>query len=253
MRVEHRNPYRQPKPVPNDAIVSGKFYLANDRGSYGARTSPVHLTLCRDYLWVSETLSIPLTAITATGLSKHGGYICFVDAVANTEVRFNFTKIGFLRFRRKDVESFLSILNENLPSQDQIVEQEVASTLLADVSHCERCGQTGVNVFTFKRFRFVGIAPIAYAYRLTPLRYVLCPQHARQQVIRDCLHTAATGYLGFPGFIAAPWYVFTNVWCLWRQGAANIWTAVACGLTCIILPLTVLGVAVLLLTRLKLG
>src|SRR3989304_9056468 len=90
MRLEHGNPYRQPKPLPRDVIASGKFYLANERGGYGVNTSPVHLALCRDFLWVSETLSIPLQAITETGLSKHGGYICFVDAGTCSEGRFAF-------------------------------------------------------------------------------------------------------------------------------------------------------------------
>lgn len=241
------NPYRRSRPRFSETVAHGKFYLANDKGSYGTKTSPVYLALCPTYLWVSETLSIPLESVTECGLTKHGGYICYWDGLAGEEVRFNFTKLGFLRFRRRDVEAFLDVLENYLPARVEQPGTTAEVVAPPDPIGCEKCGSGDAYVLVFEVFRFVGLVPIAWAYKLTPSRYVLCAEHARSEARRCARSTALQGYWGFPGFLAAPWYIYRNLRTLRRAGMADPGTTVSILLTCIVLPCALIALPIILL------
>jgi hypothetical protein len=161
-------------------------------------------------------------------------------------MEFNFTKIGFLRFKRWKVESFLRTLKASLPKESAIGSGIGPIPAAADPWLCEVCGGNDVSVFTFYVLRFVGIVPFAYAYRLTPLRFVLCSGHARKQAIICCMRTAVTGYLGFPGFLAAPWYVMRNLWALRRARVGNFGSTIV-GLACIMLPWAAIAILIVFL------
>ena len=269
------NPYRRPRPQPAEWVAGGKFYLANKNGSYGFKTSPVRLILCREYLWVSDTLTIPLGTITETGLSKHGGYIHYWDAIAGAVIAFNFTKLGMIRFRRKDVEAFLKKVDRLRPNTTPLSgtrptpastglpyaptpEPLAPASPLASTSpaedleqpqsfNCERCNSADTNVFVFHVFRFVGIVPFAYSYSLTPFRYALCAKHAREEAFACARRTAAAGYLGFPGFLAAPYYICKDLWSLRRARAADTRTVLLCFLFGIVLPLGIIALVIYLI------
>jgi hypothetical protein len=62
------------------------------------------------------------------------------------------------------------------------------------------------------------------------------------------MRTALAGYLGFPGFIAAPWYICKNLWALRRARVADSRTILVCVLGCVILPWAVLVTPIVFLT-----
>ena len=135
-----------------------------------------------------------------------------------------------------------------MPENDGEVELAADPDLTVN---CEKCGSTDIYVLVFSVLLFVGIAPIAYCYKLTPKRYVLCAAHGRRQAIRSCLHTALVGYLGFPGFLAAPYYICKNLWALRRAKIADTPTIILCILNCVILPCALITMLLInLLTRL---
>lgn len=247
------NPYRRPVPTGADYLGGGKFYLANDSGSYGLKTQSIHLAVCSEYIWVNEGLSIPLSAITDLGRSKDGGYIEYWDALTGAEVRFNFTKLGLLRFDRKGMDRFLDFLRANLPTQTQVEAQSQPNheqqpdqeAIQPEEFHCERCESTDVGVYVLSVFRFIGFAPIIFFYSLSPFRYVLCVDHARTQTIQCCKKTAFYGYLGFPGFLAAPWYICKNLLYLRSVGVNDKRTTAICVLGCIVLPYILIAALIL--------
>jgi hypothetical protein len=236
------NPYRREKPKSSETILRGKFYLANEKGSYGLNTTPVFLVLCREYLWVSETLSIPLSAITDTGLTSKGGFIRFWDAISGTELVFNFTKLGFLRFKRNDVEALLARVCELLPKGKPNTWIDIESAPnITSATRCEVCGAPQASAFVFYVFRSVGIAPIAYSSSLTPLRFVLCDEHAKCKAMKCSARTALAGYLGLPGVIAGPWYVVKNLLGLRRARLADAKTVGLSILCHILLPWAIMA------------
>ncbi len=252
MKSAPGNPYRRPKPSRADRVFRGKFYPADERGQSGLHAKPLTFVLGRAYLYVSELLSIPLVTISETGLTRHGGFIQYHDSIENTEVRLFFTKIGFLRYKPKKVEAFLALVDAYRRQASEDWESENAERLDTEqLMGCEQCDAQDVHILSFEVLRFVGMIPIAYSYSLTPKRYVLCAAHARRQAIRSCLSTAFLGSLGFPGFLAAPWYVTKNVWALKRCGIADTGTVLFCVMVCILLPLSVfVGLIVWLLSAL---
>lgn len=80
-----------------------------------------------------------------------------------------------------------------------------------NASRCEICGAEECDLFIFYTFRFIGIAPIVYSYTVEPHPYVHCPDHARETAVRLCRSIGLNGHWGFPGFIAAVWYVVKNL------------------------------------------
>lgn len=245
-RADVGNPYRRPKPRPDEILYQGKFYLANDKGTYGVSTSPVYLVLCRKYLWVSKTLSIPLVAIIDTGLSKKGGYIRYLDSIAGAEFKFNFTKLGIIGFKRKEVEVLLALISQHMPEErlNPVVGTSMPQEL-ENAMNCESCGSADVHAFEFFTLRFIGFAPIAYVYDLTPLRHVLCDEHARRESMRSSWRTALAGYWGFPGFLAAPWYVVRNIWALRRERIADTQTVMLSILGCVIVPWAIIATIII--------
>ncbi len=245
------NPYRRPKPTRHEIIHAEKFYLANEKGSYDAHPIPVYLKLCKEYLWVSETLSIPIPSITEWRLTKKGGCITFLDTIAGEELAFNFTKIGFLRFNRRRVEKFLDILAQHARECKQ--EQALTpnnETQEFRIIQCEKCGASPVHAITLNTYSSVGLAPIAFSSKLVPTRHVLCPDHISGETIRACLRTAAMGYWGLPGCIAAPCYVIQNLWALKKSGLADGQTVAICVLSSIVLPLAIIASVVVILINL---
>jgi hypothetical protein len=234
------------------------FYYADEKGRYNAQLQPFKLLLCRNYVWINEALTIPLATITATRLSKRGGTICFWDAVAGVNMEFHFTKVAFLRYRQRDVkllfERIAQLQREALDGVDAQGGVRLSSSPADLIANdplrlaCERCGSEDVQVYQFVVFRFVGIILLAYSYRLSPLRYVLCAKHAGPCALRCCLRSLA-GYLGFPGFIAAPWYVLKNLLELRRHKTADFQTVGLAVLLAIILPCSVIAVLIVALVQ----
>jgi|GEM_PF-4686059 len=253
------NPYQLPKPDRSEILYEGKFYHANKKGTYGMGATSFQLALCNRYIWIDEGLSIPLSDIIETGLTKKGGFIRFLDRLAGEVMDFYFTKLGFIGFRQEEVKKLLEIIDENLPADRPKLTVKPDSSGFelpggadahlhleappVDVS-CEECDEKDVYVLVFKELRFFGLAPVAYIYRLTPVRSLLCRDHAKKRAAASCYRTAMYGYLGFPGFLAAPWYVIRNLWELRRAKAADIRTVLETIFMAIILPLGLLVVAV---------
>lgn len=240
------NPYRQPRPRKAEILARGRFFLADEHGDYQVRPQRLDLVLCREYLWVDKHFSIPLSSIRRTQLSKHGGTIYFWDGIEQKECRFDFTKVGFLVFRQKRVAAFLAIVNEHLPTAEAVrptTQSTPALTASRDAQACEVCQSRDCKPYVFETLEFVGFVLLAYRYALTPWRYVLCSEHARRQVIRTCAYTAFWGSLGFPGFLAVPYYVGKNILVLRRGGASDAQIELLCFVTCGILPIVIIAMS----------
>jgi len=93
-----------------------------------------------------------------------------------------------------------------------------------------------------RTLKFVGVAPFAYSYSLVPGRYLLCRSHAAQQAFKVNCKTAVLGYLGFPGFIAAPYYVVRNLAELRRNHALNVNAMARSVFVAIVAPLGLVAV-----------
>lgn len=239
------NSYRQARPKRATILAKGKFYPADAKGNYPLDARPFKLILCREYLWVSETFSIPLDMIRKTEITKHGGGILFWDSVSKTEEWFYFTKVGILFFRRREVERLLTLIDQLRVSalldartnpSCPVVDAATDNKSRSDGVSCEVCGRADSVVFTFQTLEFIGVVPLAWSYKLTPMRYLLCKDHSRRQLIRSCAYTAFWGSLGFPGLLAAPYYVLKNLWKVHRVGFADAPVVLLCILGCVILP-----------------
>src|SRR5262245_23475907 len=237
------NPYRQRRPRRAEVLARGKFFLADEHGNYDARPRRVELLLCREYLWVHENFSIPLDSIRATALTRHGGVIVFWDAIEGKETRFDFTKVGFLVFRQKHVARFLASVDEHRvaarasgPADAVTHARDRDEPESPGIHTCEVCQNAECKPYTFFTLKFIGIAPLAYAWKLTPWRFVLCADHARRQLLRTSAYTAVWGSLGFPGFLAVPYYVCKNIWAVRRSGSAETQVEVLCFVSCALLP-----------------
>lgn len=245
------NPYRLKKPSPAEIIAKGRFYLANEKGrrvsSYGQ-----YLLLTSTYLWIDDTLSIPLESITELTTTKQSGCIQFWDAITEVRTEFHFTLPGFLRPRMGVVSEFLDEIaqaRERQPGQFAPNDHTSSAPPLSQVDSCEECGSNETNALTLSTFRFVGIAPIAFSYKLTPQRFVLCREHARSLAFRINVRTALFGYLGFPGFLAAPWYIVRNLRELRRHNLLTADSILKSVLLTVVLPLGCVALLLILFAR----
>ncbi len=220
--AEQGNAFRRPMPQSTDMVAYCKFLLVDEKGRYTQRNSSIQMVLCKEYLWVSEALSIPLAAIRNLGVADRIGVITYFDEIANESRNLRFTNLGFVGLKDEKVVAFLEVIEENLPiaSSESSVNHPNADDRKGVIA-CEYCGSREASVYVFEVFQFFGLILLYYSYRLTPLRYVLCDQHAGKQVVTCSLRTGLLGYLGFPGCFAAPWYVCKNLWKLHRDGVAT--------------------------------
>jgi len=202
------NLYRQPKPARREVVAKGRFYAADENGrrtsSYGQP-----LLLSQTYIWVDESLTIPLESIIELGSTKRSGFIRFEDRLDGTIKEIHFTFPGFLRPRLDKIALFFAAVDE----QRRIRVQELQALDRLDPVEpgCELCDDRTADVYVFRTLKFVGFAPFAYSYSLVPGRYLLCRSHAAEQAFKVNCKTAILGYLGFPGIIAAPYYVVRNL------------------------------------------
>lgn len=238
-RFSMSSAYRQPKPTRKNTITQARFYLANESGgrisSYGQQ-----LLLAQDYLWIDESLTIPLASITAMGLTKKGGFIRYWDGVSGCTLEFYFMRPGFLRSRIDVVEAFLGKIDAQRFRQIESgheLDTTLAAQSMSTISKCECCESNETQVFVFRTFRFVGIAPLAYSYSLISDRFVLCRDHAPREAFRVNVRNAAFGNLGFPGFLAAPWYNSRNLYELRRRGTLSFGDLLQSICLTILLPL----------------
>lgn len=245
------NPFRQKKPSAPAIVAKGRFYLADETGrrisSYGQ-----YLLLTSTYLWIDDTLSIPLESITELSTTKRGGRIQFWDAIAAVEMDFHFTLPGFFRPRMGVVSDFLREIAQQRERQSGPLapnRHTSAASPLSQIDSCEECGSNGTDAYTFSTFRFIGIAPVAYSYRLTPQRFVLCREHARGRAHRVNMRNALFGYLGFPGFLAAPWYIVRNLRELRRHNLLTVDLILKSVLLTVILPLGCVAFLLFLFAR----
>ena len=245
------NPYRQKKPSAPELVAKGRFYLANETGrrtsSYGQ-----YLLLTSTHLWIDDTLSIPLESITELATTKRSGCIRFWDAIAEVRAEFHFTLPGFFRPRMGVVSEFLDEIAQQRERQHGPFApngHKSAASPLSQVDSCEECGSNETNVYTFSTFRFVGIAPFAFSYRLTPQRFVLCGEHARSRALCLNVRSALFGYLGFPGFLAKPWYIVRNLRELRRHNLLTADSILKSVLLTVILPLGCVALLLILFAR----
>ncbi len=96
-----------------------------------------------------------------------------------------------------------------------------------DLSHCDKCDSTDCQAYTFFTLTFLGIAPLAYVYRTHVSAHSLCPQHARETSYAASLSTGLRGHWGFPGCVAATWYVMRNLLSLAKAGSLTLPNALA--------------------------
>lgn len=225
--------------------MAGRFLLANANGVH-VEGQYIDLALGAEYLWVSDQLSIPLAAITEISDTKRGGRIVYYDSIADQQLELNFTKVGFMRYKKKHVVEFLVAAKacvESLPKT--LLEQDLSESALGlnqlTVAHCEFCDSQECHPYVFYVYKFVGVALIAYSGSLEPSRRVLCPQHARRESLACSLRTALLGYWGIPGCVAAAWYVARNIWALSSTQSLTVGHFLAAVSVGILLPYTALG------------
>lgn len=240
------NPYRRKKPKSKDIIAAEVFHLTGEDGQFNRITFSNKFILCREYLWINQTLSIPLSSIIDTGQLDRCGYIRFWDSIARAEIELCFNSPQFFRARRKAIDAFLAVVNDHLPEEEP-VPKEGPATDPNESLDCEKCGSAEAQVLVFHAFSFFGVFPCAWRWELTPVRYVLCAEHARSQAIRCSLRTALHGYLGVPGCFIAPWYVLKNLLELRREGTCDSRTVILSLLGCVVLPYALMATAFLLL------
>ena len=240
------NLYRQPRPARSQVVAKGRFYAADENGR---RTSSYAqpLLLSRTYLWVTESLTIPLESIIDLGSTKRGGFIRFGDYLDGATREIHFTFPGFLRPRLDKVASFLAAVD--VQRGIRVQELQTSDQLDPVEPSCERCDDTMADFYVFRTFKFVGFAPFAYSYSLVPGRYLLCRSHAVEQAFKNNCKTAIFGYLGFPGFIAAPYYVVRNLVELRRNHALSANALAGSLLVAIVVPLGIVVVPVVVVVR----
>jgi len=245
------NPYRQKKPSAPAIVAKGRFYLADETGrrisSYGQ-----YLLLTSTYLWIDDTLSIPLESITELTTTQRGGRIQFWDAIAAVEMDFCFTLPGFFRPRMGIVSAFLSEIAQQRERESgplALNRHTSDASPLSQIDSCEECGSNGTDAYTFSTFRFIGIAPVAYSYKLTPQRFVLCKEHARGRAYRVNVRNALFGYLGFPGFLAAPWYIVRNLRELRRHNLLTVDLILKSVIVTVVFPLGCVAFLLFLFAR----
>jgi hypothetical protein len=95
-------------------------------------------------------------------------------------------------------------------------------------------------MYVFRRFRCIGIAPIAASWESSTVDPILCPQCAREGAIEACRRTGLVGGWGFPGIIVVAWYSIANVLQLLRNRAATFGTVLRCLAWGVLLPWTML-------------
>lgn len=141
-----QNLYRQPRPTRSEVVAKGRSYAADENGrrtsSYGRP-----LLLSRSYIWVDESLSIPLESIIDLGSTKRGGFIRFEDRLDDTIREIDFTFAGFFGPRLKKIASFLAAVDEQ--RRIRVQELQASDQLDPVVPSCELCDDRTAGVYVF--------------------------------------------------------------------------------------------------------
>lgn len=239
------NAYRRSRPGRRERLATARVYLANEKGrrasSYGQQ-----FYLTKDFIWLDESLTIPLTSVVQCGMTDRCGFIEYHDEMADACVRVQFTYPGFLRPKLKKIRPFIEAIQEQLsrlPQNDASYESEDESEPGYVASHlngCEVCGAEA-TVYTFRVLSCVGVAPILYVSRLSEDRYFLCSTHAARQAVRSNGWMMLRGYLGFPGFVVSPYYAIRNLYELKKNNSLSTGTTLLTLLVGIGIPLSLWG------------
>ena len=232
-------PYRRSKPKSKEIVATGDFRLTEEDGKCGMSTFSTKFILCREYLWVSKALSIPLSSITDIGQLDRCGYIRYWDSISRVEMKLCFNSPQMFSARRKAIEAFLVVVEDHLPQEDPAIDA-------GEPLRCEKCGSVECCEYVFQVFAAFGIILIASMSKLTPFRYVLCAKHARSRAISCSLRTALGGYFGFPWCFLAPCYVLKNLQELRREGICDSRTVILSLLGCVALPYALIATAIIL-------
>lgn len=228
------NPYQRKKPGSQEIIVATYFRLTKEDGKCGMRTSTAKLILCSEYLWVSKALSIPLSSITEIGQSDRCGYIRYWNFISNTETELYFNSPQMFSARRKANGDFLAVVEDHLPEEEPAIDA-------GEPLRCEKCGSAECREYVFKTYVSFGFILIASISKVTPTRYILCAEHARNRAIRCSLKTALGGYFGIPEGLVAPCIVLKNLMELRREGACDSRTVILSILGGVVLPCALLA------------
>jgi len=212
------NPFRAPKPKKNDTVFKGTFLPATEKGTYtGASFARMRLVLTARILWLSEELTVPLSAIQSVErINKDKAVqIAFRHWLEQRdEVVFLCAQdfIGF--YDRKKNRALVDALNEHRAKLPQVTDEKMAVKVEGAVREhagCEKCGDKDAKMLHLGAFYCVGLYPIAGAYSWEPTRRYLCAKHAVRQSFLLTLATAVGGYWGFPGVLVAPIRVWANL------------------------------------------
>lgn len=241
------NPYRQPKPRRSEQVGRLRVYGVDERGRRNTSIGQVIL-LTHDHIWVSEAESIPLASILETSVTDRAGRIMYADTISGDIVEFAFTVPGLFRPKVRKIRGFLDDVDRVRVHPTR--EADGGTQALVDRSTvCERCGEPAACAIVLREFRFVGIAPIAYSYRILPLRFVVCSDCAGPVALRVNSTTALLGYLGFPGLVAAPYYILRNLFTLQGYGLATSRDWAASLVVTVLLPTGIWTAAIFAIVR----
>lgn len=211
------NPYRIPKPK-QDILWRGTLRRANERGkSQLGCTDIYNALLTSTHLWLWDELAIPLTTITKiTSLNQGGGAgIYFHQALIDQNLIAHVRMEKFFFFPdRKRMAVFTTLLQEarenalaQAPGQGSI--HAVVETLRSEAK-CEKCGDPHAALLAIGWLFSFGIFPFFWVQNWNPVRPYLCRKHAIRSTCWHNFITSLVGWLGFPGILTGPFYVWKN-------------------------------------------
>jgi hypothetical protein len=209
------NPLRQPKPSRDECLYKGRFYFGSDSARLGSDLG-FSLALGRDYLWLSDELSIPLWAIQSTEIFEKGWFpkrralkIVYENPITGLPEAIVLLKLDFLGFYvMKPLQQLMQQLESARATATRPTAQPISvemPSLPARPDVCEVCGGKPAYYVGY----FYLISALMIAFRGPMKRRVHCRKHNLIYGLGHYLVTATTGWFGI-GIFAYPFVVFSS-------------------------------------------
>ncbi|MBS2032149.1 MAG: hypothetical protein JST54_29895 [Deltaproteobacteria bacterium] len=208
------NPLRRPKPSRKESLYRATLYFADANGKIAGQLGHA-IALGREYLWLTDEIAIPLSAIRTAGIVEHGGFpkrrsyqLTFENPISRRSEQINLvnpTLIGFYPSTRllpllENVErARASLASSPGASPGQATERAPVSA----PTGCEVCNATPAWYVGYTYL----VSFLVVSYRGAAKRRVHCKKHNLIYGLGHYLLTALTGWFGI-GIFGYPFVVW---------------------------------------------